>query len=204
MKRYWPLAAGLGFLLALSMFLSGAGSTPSGQPELVNIDDLSALKAEFNRSADSVRVILLLAPSCPYCLKGARVVENILQNHKDKPIAVFSVWERILPTDWSKPGTTVLHRLRDARVRQYWDADYRVASAVRQTMEARHLDFNCCDDRGVLWDMMAVFPPGAQWGDMLPEPLLVDGTVEEVAPKFTSLLETLQASPNIGQVELKP
>jgi hypothetical protein len=29
-----------------------------------------------------------------------------LQNHPDKPVVVFAVWEPILPTGWSAPGST--------------------------------------------------------------------------------------------------
>ena len=34
-------------------------------------------------------------------------------------MVVFAVWESILPTDWSAPGTSVLDRLNDHRVRHF-------------------------------------------------------------------------------------
>jgi hypothetical protein len=35
---------------------------------------------------------------------------------------------------------------------------------------------------------MAVYPPGAQWGDTLPGPILLEGTADDAAPAFEALL----------------
>lgn len=175
-------------LLAARALLSTAGSTPEGQAALAEINSLDALKGEFNREAGKTRVIILLSASCPYCLKGASTIERILAKHQQRPIAVFNVWQPILATDWGQPGTAALHRLSDVRVRQFWDADHRVADALRQSFEKRDAQPACCFQNGVWWDLMAVFPPGAEWGDTLPEPLLLEGTVDEAAPAFDALL----------------
>lgn len=62
--RVIALASVLVLLLAGVYFLKSS-HTPEGQPSLVEIDSpaLSALQAEFNRTAHSVRVILLLSPT---------------------------------------------------------------------------------------------------------------------------------------------
>ena len=39
-----------------------------------------------------------------------------------------------------------------------------------------------------LTGLMAAFPPGAEWSETLSEPVLLDGTVEEIAPAFDALL----------------
>jgi len=38
-------------------------------------------------------------------------------------VRVFVVWEPVLPTDMSAPGTMTLERLHDARAAQFWDHD---------------------------------------------------------------------------------
>jgi hypothetical protein len=175
-------------------WLAGAGSTPDGQPALVDLQNtgtlrsIDPLKAEFNRAPEKMRVIILLAPSCPYCLKGATAIERILSKHRDYPVVILNVWQPILATDWGKPGTAVLHRLADPRVRQFWDAEHRVARALEQSSEGRTLQPGCCFQNGIWWDLMAVYPPGAQWGDTLPEPILLEGTVDDAAPAFEALL----------------
>jgi hypothetical protein len=43
----------------------GTHFTPAGQPSLVHLDpaSLESLRAEFNRAADCVRVVVLLSPT---------------------------------------------------------------------------------------------------------------------------------------------
>ena len=57
-----PLAA---VVLAFAWYLFSARSTPAGQPPLATIagDSLAILRADFNRNADKVRVIVLLSPT---------------------------------------------------------------------------------------------------------------------------------------------
>jgi hypothetical protein len=175
-------------LLGIRALLATAGSTPEGQAALAEMNNLDALKAEFNRESAKTRVIISLSPSCPYCLKGASAIERILAKHQQRPIAVFNVWQPILATDWGQPGTGALHRLSDVRVRQFWDAHHLVANALEQSFEQRDPQPACCFQNGIWWDLMAVFPPGAEWRDTLPEPLLLEGTVDEAAPAFEALL----------------
>ena len=188
--RYFAPAGIVVLLFVARAFLATAGSTPEGQPALAEMNNLEALKAEFNREAAKTRVIILLSPSCPYCLKGASEIERLLTKHRGHPLAVFNVWQPILATDWGQPGTGALHRLSDLRVRQFWDANHIVAAALRQSFEGRDPQPACCFQNGVWWDLMAVFPPGAEWRDTLPEPVLLEGTVEEAAPAFDTLLES--------------
>lgn len=46
-------------------YLARPGSPPAGQPPLVELSGraLAALQAEFNRTASSLRIILLLSPT---------------------------------------------------------------------------------------------------------------------------------------------
>lgn len=66
MKHSWIncLAALLVVVLA-GIYFTAAGHAPAGQPPLVVVDSqaLLTLQAEFNRTADDVRVILLLSPT---------------------------------------------------------------------------------------------------------------------------------------------
>ncbi len=66
------------------------------------------------------------------------------------------VWEPILVSDWSRPTRPVLSRISDRRVMQFWDKGH----------------------EGVLWDLVAVYPRGVQWGGS--QPVFVDGPVAKV------------------------
>jgi len=186
--RYLAPAGIVVLLFVARAWLSTAGATPEGQPALAYVNNLEALKAEFNRDVAKTRVIISLSPSCPYCLKGATAIARILAKHRERPLVVLTVWQPILPTDWGKPGTGALHRLSDARVRQFWDAEHIVARALEQSSQGRELQPSCCFQNGIWWDLIAVYPPGATWDATLPEPVLLEGTVEDAAPAFESLL----------------
>lgn len=94
----------------------------------------------------------------------------------------------MLPTDWGPPGTSVLAHMPDRRVRQFWDPDHLVAAAIRKAADAGKLQPECCDRNGVLWDLIAAFPPGAEWQDSMPKPILLNGPVVDKAAELTAIL----------------
>ena len=70
------------------------------------------------------------------------------------------IWEPILSTDWEKPTQLVLSRVSDLRATQYWDHDHLFSAELK-----RHLgqgEPNCCVQDGKLWDLVAIYPKGAQ------------------------------------------
>jgi hypothetical protein len=189
MRRLLIPAAVVLLIVLARVWLGIEGSTPSGQPALEHLTRADALKVHFNRYPTQWRVLILLAPSCSYCLKGATVVERILRSRAKEPVTVLVVWQPMLATDWGRPGTGSLGRLSDPRVRQFWDVNRTIADALKRSFPAREDTIGCCVTDGVWWDLMAVFPPGADWNEAFPEPLLLDGTVEEVADRFSALLD---------------
>lgn len=98
------------------------------------------------------------------------------------------MWEPMLPTDWSAPGTSVLQRLNDPRVRQFWDENHLVAAVLKKAEDADRLRPNCCEGKGILWDLTAAYPPGALWRETLPPPVLFDGTVVRSSLELDSLI----------------
>jgi hypothetical protein len=188
MRRLLAPAAIVAVVVIARMILATEGATPPGQPALEHLTSADALKAHFNRDPTEMRVLLLLAPSCSYCLKGATAIERILRNRSSQPLNVLVVWQPMLPTDWGRPGTGALARLSDPRVRQFWDADRTVAQALKASFAEREDALGCCITDGTWWDLTAVFPRGAVWNDRFPEPLLLGGTVEEVADRFIEVL----------------
>src|SRR5438067_13905333 len=104
------------------------------------------------------------------CLRGASAVASILQAHPQSSVNVFAVWEPILPTDWSKPSASILQRLSDRRVRQFWDVNHLVAAALKKTKVSGNLHPECCERNGVLWDLAVVFAAGGHWLEIPPSP----------------------------------
>ena len=71
----------------------------------------------------------------------------------------------------------MLGRLNDRRVQQFWDHDHILSEAVKKAETAGQHHPDCCLSRGSLWDLDAVYRPGARWGESLPEPALLNGPV---------------------------
>jgi len=103
-------------------------------------------------------------------------------------VAVFVIWEPILPADWSKPRTGALQRIGDSRVRQYWDPNHVLSGVLKKAEESGRLHPDCCDRKGFLWDLAAVYAPGAEWRETLPEPILFNGPVVKRTSELDSIL----------------
>jgi hypothetical protein len=126
-------------------------------------------------------------------------VEDILKRNSDRDIRVFAVWEPILPTDFSSPGTAVLSRLSDPRVAQDWDKNHLFAGALERRLEtdATQPRPSCCKSRGVEWDEVAVYDRNARWDAQLPRAAFLNGPVVESLDfsKVVSELLSPSASP---------
>src|SRR5207249_1524001 len=123
------------------------------------------------------------------CLRGASAFDSMLASHRDGGISVFAVWEPVLPTDWWKPSSWALHRLRNGRVTQYWDRERLLAARLLADARARNAEPQCCDYYGTLWDVAAVYPKGAVWTDRLPAAALFGGPIVDVSSQIKALIE---------------
>ena len=63
-----------------------------------------------------------------------------------------------------------------SRVIQFWDKDHLVAKQLDEQIS--NSQPSCCRHEGVLWDLVAVYPRGVQWGGS--QPVFVDGQVAKV------------------------
>jgi hypothetical protein len=112
-------------------------------------------------------------------VRGSSAVEDVLAHNKNPHIRVFAVWEPILPTDYSSPGTAVLARLSDVRVMQYWDKNHLFAEKLKQRIESDtgQPQPKCCTRKGIQWDEVAVYPQDAHWDEQLPPAVFLNGPV---------------------------
>ncbi len=111
---------------------------------------------------------------------------------------VMVVWEPILPTDWEPPTTSVLSRIHNPGVTQFWDHDHLIAHVISSELES---DLSapkprCCLSKGNLWDFAGVYPKGALWQDSPPKPVFGDGPVANVQQALRRALTTLLTQKN--------
>ncbi|MFZ0595166.1 MAG: hypothetical protein WAM39_32185 [Bryobacteraceae bacterium] len=77
------------------------------------------------------------------------------------------MWEPVLLTDWTSPSSATLRRISDSRTEQFWDKGRLISRSIG----------NQENRRGIVWDYIAVYPPGALWGKQPPEPAYQGGPV---------------------------
>ena len=89
-------------------------------------------------------------------MQGASAFQKLLDEQREGKIRVFVIWEPVLPTDLAAPSTMTLKRINDSRAAQYWDKEHLVSKSIGE------------DD--LVWDYVAVYPPGKLWEKGPPEP----------------------------------
>jgi len=91
----------------------------------------------------------------------------------------------MLPTDWRPPSGCTLARIPDRRVRQFWDPDHLIASALsefaKQKPEQPHPQ--CCVQKGFNWDEVILYAPHSQWKDA-PAAVFWNGPVVRAVPSL--------------------
>jgi hypothetical protein len=94
----------------------------------------------------------------------------------------------MLPTDVSAPRTGTLARLPDPRVRQYYDPDHLLPKRIGADARPPQPTPDCCTRKGILWDLMAIYPPRATWTDKMPIAEFMNGTIVDVADGLAQVL----------------
>jgi hypothetical protein len=115
-----------------------------------------------------------------------------LNRQKDAKITVLVVWEPILATDWLKPGGGVLRRVTDTRAKQIWDREHLMARQLAKDTRRPQPEPECCTRNGILWDLIAVYPPDVVWAESLPTAVFFDGPVLHKGAEVEAVIQKLQ------------
>jgi hypothetical protein len=104
-------------------------------------------------------------------VRGASALGEVLKKVGGRPVRVFVIWESVLWTDFAPPSSKVLSLISDSRASQYWDKDL-VLSANADSLGdlGRRQAAAAAGKKAVVWDVAAIFPPGARWDANFPSP----------------------------------
>jgi hypothetical protein len=126
-------------------------------------------------------------------MRGASALDEVLRRTPDPGLRVLVVWEPVLSTDREAPLSSVLARIADRRVRQFWDEGRLVSGellTIPEVARACGVGDGHPGQDGIVWDAIALYPPGATWDGTLPPPAFVDspviGAIEEVGRRLSS------------------
>lgn len=162
MRRFLaPLAT----IAALFGTDGGAQATDStSAPAYTLLDEAgSQLREDFNRARGSVRVLFVVDPICPGCLRGLDDVNrDLLSKTDDQRLQTFVVHVPVLGAK-AKDIAPSTKLLQNAHVRHYWNPS---GTFGRQLAEAVGLRRG--DELVYAWDVWLIYGPEATWDATLP------------------------------------
>lgn len=75
---------------------------PSVAPPLLGATTLDELKVSFNQDAGVLRLVVLVSPTCPACVRGAGwIQEYALKRNPTLDVKVYAIWHEMYPGDRS-------------------------------------------------------------------------------------------------------
>ncbi|OLD66295.1 MAG: hypothetical protein AUI52_04755 [Acidobacteria bacterium 13_1_40CM_2_68_10] len=130
-------------------------------------------------------------------MRGASALQDLLRRSPDASLRVFVVWEPVIWSDLAPPLTTVLRRVSDHRAAQLWDRGRLVSADLLRAIRAQtgEADSPGRDDDTIVWDCVAIYPPGARWDTSLPPPAFIDCPVVAVIDEAGRRLSSPSAVP---------
>jgi hypothetical protein len=159
-------------LISLLSFGVNAREQPTPSASYTILDDQgSQLRADFNRSVGSVRLLFVVDPICPTCLRGLADLNNALLGHtQDSRLQTFVVHVPVLhPAAQPKDIPPAAELLHNANVRHYW-----TPSGAFGNLLSKAVGLKSGDRQVYAWDVWLVYGPEARWeGTDPPRPRLL-------------------------------
>jgi len=152
--------------VACTLYLSEMGSAMAESSKPVLLDEsASQLKQDFNAARGKIRLVLVVDPICPTCLRGmADVDAALLAKTHDRRLQTFVVHVPVIGAQAADvpPSYTLLH---NANVRHYWNPS---GNFGRQLSAALHLTRG--DKAAYAWDVWMLYPADTLWNASVPAP----------------------------------
>ncbi|MGC1728307.1 MAG: hypothetical protein WA747_02875 [Steroidobacteraceae bacterium] len=138
-------------------------------------DQASQLRADFNRERGTVRLLFVVDPICPECLRGLDDMNrDLLRGTADPRLQIFVVHEPVLGVARHIPGLHVASEhdvveaaqlIQNPNAHHYWNKSGTfgrlLSSAVRLENGGQPV---------YAWDVWLLYGPDAQWGPGGPPP----------------------------------
>ena len=154
----------LGAVLAVSGCAKADDNVTAAQYVVLN-EQGSPLKDDFNRAKGSVRLIFIVDPTCPGCLRGMDDMNKaLLGNTNDAGLQTFVVHVPVLePPPEAKDIAPSAKLLKNSHVRHYWNPSGAFGDAVTEAVGLQK------DGKPVFaWDVWLIYGPEAEWEGKLP------------------------------------
>ncbi|HEV8332829.1 MAG TPA: hypothetical protein VGQ22_15505 [Steroidobacteraceae bacterium] len=132
-------------------------------------DDFSQLREDFNRAKGSVRLLFVVDPICPGCLRGLDDMnKDLLSRTKNERLQTFVVHVPVIGAKANNVAAAA-RLLENPHVRNYWNASGEFGRALAKAVQLKN------DKETVYaWDVWLLYGPEAEWTDTtIPQPELL-------------------------------
>jgi len=164
-----PLSSAISLLAAASCARgNGSPANVSATPYTVLDDQGSQLRADFNRNVGSVRLLFVVDPICPTCLRGlADMNRDLLAGTVDPRMHTFVVHEPVLGlarvAPWLRPAgrkdvAKAEQLLHNPNVQHYWNP-----SGAFGRLPSRAVGLKNSEGPVYAWDVWLLYGPEAKW-----------------------------------------
>ena len=170
-------------LMATSLLVLTSGcakaATPATPTYTMLDDKATQLRADFNRKIGSVRLLFVVDPICPGCLRGlADMNRDLLRGTADPRLQVFVVHEPVLGVARFAPWLRVAggndvpkaaQQLENPNVQHYWNPTGAFGRLLSQGVGLKN-----GEGPVYAWDVWLLYGPDARWvGADPPRPQLL-------------------------------
>jgi hypothetical protein len=164
-RPYISLVAAIAFLVPA---IDTLADEATGAAYSVLNDDASELRDAFNQAQGTVRLIFVVDPICPGCLRNLDDIDKALLSKTDDPrLRTFVVHVPVLGPKEKDVGPAA-KLVQNEHARQYWNPSGAFGRALTEAA-----DLKDSDGKPVYaWDVWAIYGPDATWeGKLPPKPL---------------------------------
>jgi hypothetical protein len=173
-------------LAMLTLFEFANAGTPGATSDgVVPLDDqFSRLRDDFNRSKGTLRLLFVVDPICPGCLRGMDDMNrDLLARTKDARLQTFVVHVPVIGAQ-AKDVLPAAKLLENPNVRHYWNASGEFGRSLSKAVQLKN-----DKDFVYAWDVWLLYGPDAEWtGASPPQPeLLMHQLWKLEGTKFTKL-----------------
>lgn len=160
-----------GLLAMLTLFEFANAGTPGATSDgVVPLDDqFSRLRDDFNRSKGTLRLLFVVDPICPGCLRGMDDMNrDLLARTKDARLQTFVVHVPVIGAQ-AKDVLPAAKLLENPNVRHYWNASGEFGRSLSKAVQLKN-----DKDFVYAWDVWLLYGPDAEWtGASPPQPELL-------------------------------
>jgi hypothetical protein len=168
MRTFHAALVATGLLAAGAACTQGESSAGVSVPYTVLDDQASQLRADFNGKIGSVRLLFVVDPICPGCLRGlADMNRDLLRSISDPRLRTFVVYEPVLGiaryVPWLRPSggqdvPKAAQLLQNPNIQHYWNPSGAFGRLLSQAVGLK-----TGDKQVYAWDVWLIYGPEAKW-----------------------------------------